>query len=53
MARLGTTYLKTRLVEDAQHGADSHVHGVNPLPGIAKGTEFGTLNRNLPGGFTY
>jgi DNA-directed RNA polymerase subunit beta' len=41
MARLGTTYLGKRLTEDVQRGAESNVHGTNPYPGIAKGTEFG------------
>lgn len=55
MARLGTTYLGKRLVEDAQMGSESNVHGVNPYPGIAKGTELGQWgtfgHRNEP--FTY
>ena len=41
MARLGTTYLGKRLIEDVQSGSESNVHGTNPYPGIAKGTEFG------------
>lgn len=41
MARLGTSYVKSRLLEDAQTGATSNVHGIHPIPGIAKGTEFG------------
>lgn len=41
MARLGSSYLKTRLLEDVHAGATSNVHGINPIPGIAKGTEFG------------
>lgn len=41
MARLGTSYLKTRLLEDVQSGAESNIHGVHPVPGIAKGVEFG------------
>jgi hypothetical protein len=41
MARLGSSYLKTRLLEDVHSGAESNVHGINPIPGIAKGTEFG------------
>lgn len=55
MARLGTTYLGKRLVEDVQMGSESNVHGVNPYPGIAKGTELGQWgtpgHRNGP--FTY
>ena len=41
MARLSSTYLSKRLMEDVHSGATSNVHGVNPVPGIAKGTEFG------------
>jgi DNA-directed RNA polymerase subunit beta' len=41
MARLGSSYLQKRLLEDVHRGAESNVHGLNPLPGIAKGTEFG------------
>lgn len=55
MARLGTTYLGKRLVEDAQMGSESNVHGVNPYPGIAKGTEFGQWGTpgHRDGPFTY
>ena len=41
MARLGSTYLESRLLEDIQRGAKSNIHGLEPLPGIAKGVEFG------------
>ena len=41
MARLGSTYLKPRLLEDVQRGAESKIHGIHPVPGIAKGVEFG------------
>lgn len=56
VGRLGTTYIKQRLVEDAQYGAESNIHSTNPLPGIAKGVEFGNYGEpgvNRPGGFTY
>ena len=56
VSRLGTTYLKSRLLEDAQHGSTSDVHSTNPIPGLAKGTEFGNyfdLGVNRPGGYTY
>ena len=41
MARLGSSYLETRLLQDVHRGSTSNIHGLNPLPGIAKGTEFG------------
>ena len=41
MARLGTSYLKDRLLEDAQHGARSELHSTNPIPSLAKGVELG------------
>jgi hypothetical protein len=50
IGRLGSSYLKTRLLEDAQTGATSEVHGIHPLPGIAKGTEFGESRKDR---FTY
>ena len=57
MARLGTTYLKSRLSEDVQRGAESNIHSTNPLPGIAKGTGFGDWgqpgSKNKSPTFTY
>ena len=41
VARLGSSYLETRLLQDVHRGASSNIHGLNPLPGLAKGTEFG------------
>lgn len=41
MARLGSTYLDTRLLKDVQSGAESQTHGLHPIPGLAKATEFG------------
>lgn len=41
MARLGSSYLEKRLLEDVHRGSSSNVHSLNPIPGIAKGTEFG------------
>jgi len=42
MARLGSSYLETRLIKDVQLGAESDTHGLNPIPGLAKTTEFGS-----------
>lgn len=57
MARLGTTYLKSRLQEDVARGAKSHLHSTEPYPGIAKGIEFGDwgqpLSKNKSENFTY
>lgn len=57
MARLSTTYLKDRLVEDAQRGSVSHLHSTEPSPGLAKGVEFGTWGQpgsnNKSTTFTY
>ena len=57
MARLGTTYLKSRLQEDVARGAESHLHSTEPYPGIAKGIEFGDwgqpLSKNKSEHFTY
>ena len=57
MARLGTTYLKSRLMEDVARGAESHLHSTEPYPGIAKGVEFGDwgqpLSKNKSETFTY
>lgn len=57
MARLGTTYLKSRLQEDVARGAESNIHSTEPYPGIAKGVEFGDwgqpLSKNKSEHFTY
>ena len=41
MARLGSTYLESRLLEDVHRGSKSKMHSLNPIPSLAKGTEFG------------
>lgn len=57
MARLGTTYLKSRLMEDVARGAESRLHSTEPYPGMAKGVEFGDwgqpLSKNKSEHFTY
>ena len=56
MSRLGTTYLKSRLIDDVQHGSTSDIHSTNPIPGLARGTEFGNYfdpGVHRPGGYTY
>lgn len=57
MSRLSTTYLKDRLLEDAQRGSEAKLHSTNPYPALAKGTEFGTwgqpLSKNKTETFTY
>lgn len=42
MAQLGSSYLKANLLDQVHHGGESHIHGLNPIPGMAKGTEFGS-----------
>lgn len=41
MARLGTSYLKERLLEDAQVGSTAQHHSTNPTPAMARGVELG------------
>ena len=41
IARMGSSYLNTRLLKDVWSGAESDIHGLNPLPGLARASEFG------------
>lgn len=41
ISRLGTSYLKDRLLADAQTGSTSELHSTNPVASMAKGVEFG------------
>lgn len=41
MARLGTSYLKDRLLEDVQNVSSADMHSTNPIPAMAKGVELG------------
>lgn len=50
MARLNSSNLKRRLLEDVHRGSTSNVHSINPIPGLAKGTEFGQQKAKT---FTY
>ena len=50
MAQLGSSYLKSNLLENVHRGAKSDAHGLHPVPGIAKGVGFGTPG---PGKVTY
>lgn len=51
MAQLSSSYLKSNLLENAAHNATSDIHGTHPIPGIAKGTEFGKLKPGQKIGF--
>ena len=42
--RLGHRYLKQTLLEGAQEGHKSNIHGTHPVPGILFSTEFGEGN---------
>jgi len=46
MAKLHGSYLTTNLLQDAQAGAKSDIHGTNPIPGVALGVEFGQSKPN-------
>lgn len=41
MARLGSTYLESRLLKDVHRAAVSQAHSLHPIPSMAKGIEFG------------
>jgi DNA-directed RNA polymerase subunit beta' len=41
LVRLGHRYLKKSLVEGAQKGQKSNIHGAHPLPGLVFSAEFG------------
>jgi len=44
IVRLGHRYLKQTLMEGAQEGHKSDIHGVSPVPGLLFSTEFGEGN---------
>ena len=41
MAQLGSSYLKSNLLKSVHRGAESTTQGLHPIPGIAKGVDFG------------
>ena len=43
VAQLGSNYLRTGLLNNVHRGATSNIHGLNPIPAVAKGTEIGDL----------
>jgi DNA-directed RNA polymerase subunit beta' len=50
MGRLQGSYLMDVVTEAAQKGEQSNIHGLNPVPGLAYGVEFG---QSKPGKVTY
>jgi len=49
MARLSSNYLQSRLLQDVQRGSTSNIHGLHPVPGLAKTVEFGRPKGNQVG----
>lgn len=49
VAQLGSSYLKTNLLKNVHLGAESNIHGLNPIPAIAKGTEIGNVPKGEVG----
>ena len=41
LVRMGHRYLKQSLLEGAQKGQTSHIHGASPVPGLVFSSEFG------------
>lgn len=41
LAQMGSNYLERSLLTSAHRGASSNVHGLHPIPALAKGTELG------------
>ncbi len=46
MAKLNHNNLRSSLMESAATGASAQLHGLNPIPGIAYGAEFGMTKRH-------
>jgi DNA-directed RNA polymerase subunit beta' len=41
LAKMKGSYLQTNLLQDAQRGSESNIHGTHPVPGLVYGAEFG------------
>jgi DNA-directed RNA polymerase beta subunit/DNA-directed RNA polymerase beta' subunit len=48
MARLNHEHLKSTIVEAAQQGWSSDLHGTHPIPGLLQGSEFGKGTKEEP-----
>jgi len=48
MARLNHEHLKSTLIEAAQQGWSSNLHGLHPIPPLAVGSEFGKGTKDKP-----
>lgn len=49
MAQLGSSYLKSNLLQNVHRGASSQAHSAHPIPSLAKGTEFGRPPKDIVG----
>ena len=49
VAQLGSNYLKPGLLKNVHRAAESHLHGMHPIPAIAKGTEIGNVPKGQAG----
>lgn len=50
LAKMKGSYLQTNLLQDAQRGAESNIHGTHPVPALVYGAEFG---KSKPGEVGY
>ena len=49
VAQLGSSYLRAGLLRNVHLGAESNLHGLHPVPAIAKGTEIGNVPKGTVG----
>lgn len=49
VAQLGSNYLRSGLLKNVHRSAESNIHGVHPVPAIAKGTEIGKVPKGQVG----